>query len=1457
MTEVLQGALTTIELREAELLSWGAVGAEWRRDELLGVLDDLEDPEGLLDQLEHLGLIVETPTGGYRSRSAETVRLLATLRQAFRSESILAGRPLVLDYRFLHRPRRRPRRDLSASQVESSIQKLLRPSGLTAFRYLVPPSVSAFQDRSTRQILGALNSSEASGVVVTAGTGSGKTLAFYMPMLAWVCDQAPHHQAVLALALYPRNELLKDQLRTLVGYALGLRTSGSGANPVSLATWFGPTPASAKLVREGKVDSWRRVAGGYQCPFLQCPSADCEDGSMIWPDQQLRMDVELLRCTSCGTEVPGAVLRLTRDTARTRPASVMLTTTESLNRQLASPGNLHAFGVKPASLRAVLLDEVHTYEGTTGAQNAYLLRRLRHALGYTPLWAGLSATLTDAGAFFARLVNLDPGQVSVVESDPSELEESGAEYLLALRHNPHGNTGTLSTTIQTGMALSRALDPMTGNPFNPPVDSEGIVGSRLFVFTDKLDSTNRLYWDLLDAEGWAWPGHVKQGTAPLTLAHLRSQGQSALPASRRQNPLLRDQAGQLWWLAEFLGHEVDSDVQKRIGRTSSQDSGVAADADIVVATASLEVGFDDDRVGAVLQHKAPHDAAQFIQRKGRAGRNSSTRPWTVVVLSDWGRDRDAWDGYDALFSPVLPPRSLPLENLYVLRIQAVYSLLDWLSQRLNYGRNSTWSDSSGPAELLDTDSRWRTGTEDRQRKLTDLLSAVLRDGPERAALVRHLRRTLSLGNGPAADVTLDKILWESPRPLLAAVVPTLRRRLRDQWEGERPQADDSSVRTRTPLRDFVPGNLFDDLLVPDVELNVPWVRNENAIEHLPALRAIREFLPGNVSRHFGVWASNKRHWVPLPSRVASDGILLVDVAAYGGLQIDDVATSEGVTQVFAPSQVDLEAVPDDVSDASSMRADWVFGASALGLGTRLPLARGVSSYLEGLTAHLHSQGGGMRIVRYAESGRGVVWANGQSTPTRMRFCSETEGQRAALGVEIYADALAGQIEMPSFLDDPSPSERTEWMRFLVDEEPSFPEAVSTFDRGGLSDSAESLAARWDWEAGQPDQQDFADGIRQAAIHLGLLDPSNPGSLSTWIADAAILDVLRDHLLASRAPLRSAAWLEWTERRFTLAAAQTVLDSLASSNRNVDPDDLLIDLDPSDRTAFYISEQSPGGTGQIEALAIDMIERPDRLDLALADVLQPTDFELLDHQLRAVIESPDVLLRQAVADLAASWVSGHSAVKLATESLDVAVVGAGLSLDRTAAVALTTRIAGPGADPHFLAELHEWIAIRDAAEQRSGLAVEPRTLASLLADRTVADTFLHLTNPSAPTRVRAIANVLWPWGRSARGLRSFNPYSGALDGAVDLLRQHWHSPVEFVQLDQWSDQVRSDLHTRLRDAAELVLCTPIATRGTLRTALLDLQTTPIEVGPLWCHPEIIGVQDRGTSIEARIRLQETW
>ena len=105
-------------------------------------------------------------------------------------------------------------------------------------------------------------------------------------------------------------------------------------------------------------------------------------------------------------------------------------------------------------------------------------------------------------------------------------------------------------------------------------------------------------------------------------------------------------AGQDWERLERLGRPLTQRLN--IGRTSSQDRGVDTDADIIVATAALEVGFNDPSVGAIIQHKSPHQFSTFVQRKGRAGRIPSMRPWTITVLSDFGRDRSTYQSYDRL-----------------------------------------------------------------------------------------------------------------------------------------------------------------------------------------------------------------------------------------------------------------------------------------------------------------------------------------------------------------------------------------------------------------------------------------------------------------------------------------------------------------------------------------------------------------------------------------------------------------------------------------------------------------------------------------------------------------------------------------------------------------------------------------------------------------------------------------
>jgi len=69
--------------------------------------------------------------------------------------------------------------------------------------------------------------------------------------------------------------------------------------------------------------------------------------------------------------------------------------------------------------------------------------------------------LGEAPQYAVNYVDLPPGAVTVVQPAVEELEESGAEYLLVLRHDPHSQTGTLSTSIQTCMALARCLDSTT------------------------------------------------------------------------------------------------------------------------------------------------------------------------------------------------------------------------------------------------------------------------------------------------------------------------------------------------------------------------------------------------------------------------------------------------------------------------------------------------------------------------------------------------------------------------------------------------------------------------------------------------------------------------------------------------------------------------------------------------------------------------------------------------------------------------------------------------------------------------------------------------------------------------------------------------------------------------------------------------------------------------------------
>jgi hypothetical protein len=1030
-TGLIRAFLDRLEREESRLLSWGVVDGGFAPEEvedLARAVIDSASADISADELRHLLIeqkllfaIRQDGRDHYRTRMAEGVRLFARLRQLFPGRRWQLAPTLVADFRFDRRPRRYPRRHLKPQEVLEGLSKELHltPLKRQVLETLLRSSdgsaleLADFQFHGTTRILHDLESKVSRGTIVCAATSTGKTLGFYLPALTHVASLMQQSAFwTKAIAIYPRNELLKDQFSETYAAArkLDQLLSRQAGRKLLIGAFFGDTPRQPKTLLKNQL--WGEPVGnGYVCPYLRCPR--CE-GRLLWATADIERGVEQLSCArqSCGAHVGADQVILTRRRMGKTPPDVLFTTTEMLNRQMVNTKYGHVFGLGSGIRRPqiMLLDEVHTYAGVPGAQVAFLLRRWQHALGSKVLLTGLSATLQNAAEFFGQLVGLRPGSVEEVSPKESELDEDpeAMEYILALRGDPVAGTSLVSTSIQTAMLLRRILDPWGATP------SQGLYGKRVFLFTDDLDVTNRLYHNLQDAEGLDSWNRPKQGQ--VTLAALRS---AAAPEHAE-----RISAGQSWQVSEDIGHALGLTQSLRIGRTSSQDTGVDRGSDVVVATAALEVGYNDPDVGAVMQHKAPRDWAAFLQRKGRAGRRRSMRPWTVVVLSDYGRDRIAYQAYDQLFDPELRARLLPVSNRYVMRMQAVFAFMDWLAREIpaRLPAGSIWTDFSGPpkgtapwAEAIRRRQEWE------RNLISDLLSGA--DAPCRS-LEASLRGALQLSREE-----VEAILWDPPRPLYTAVLPTLLRRLESAWRRIPSQPGESTQDYHIydhPLPDFIPRQLFGDLHLPDVEILVPaQLRGQEPTSHfLPLVQALKTFAPGRVTRRFGIENAYANHWIAPPSLQARDQSLPVEdlCAEYEEVGVFELRNGTGVRGIrcvrpwaFHPSRV-----PGNTLPTSNAQLEWrtqiVPQEREDLIHVRPPRGTAWDRIIKDVAFYTHNQRSHVEVRRFAVGSQASVrFMKGNSLDARIRFTSKETGAEAAIGFSQDVDAIAIRFRMPADL----------------------------------------------------------------------------------------------------------------------------------------------------------------------------------------------------------------------------------------------------------------------------------------------------------------------------------------------------------------------------------------------------------------------------------------------------------
>ena len=88
-----------------------------------------------------------------------------------------------------------------------------------------------------------------------------------------------------------------------------------------------------------------------------------------------------LDCHECGASVEARHLRFTRDSMMENPPDILLTSVEMMNQRMSDSEVRHLFGLGPKASRApalMLLDEVHLYAGTFGAQTAQVDRGGEH-----------------------------------------------------------------------------------------------------------------------------------------------------------------------------------------------------------------------------------------------------------------------------------------------------------------------------------------------------------------------------------------------------------------------------------------------------------------------------------------------------------------------------------------------------------------------------------------------------------------------------------------------------------------------------------------------------------------------------------------------------------------------------------------------------------------------------------------------------------------------------------------------------------------------------------------------------------------------------------------------------------------------------------------------------------------------------------------------------------------------
>lgn len=204
-------------------------------------------------------------------------------------------------------------------------------------------------------------------IVVATGTGSGKTECFLVPMLDRLLKEGDQIEAggVRALLLYPMNALVNDQVKRL-------RQILCKQDPKRPLIRFGFYTSRTLKDPKDALDALRSELNSYDPDELRSLFTEA--------DKHLNLSTRDRLINEAVKKIE-KIQVLSRQDIWDKPPQILVTNYSMLEHMLIRPlERTQIFNASSNTFNTLIVDEAHTYDGSTGTEVSMLLKRFKAAL---------------------------------------------------------------------------------------------------------------------------------------------------------------------------------------------------------------------------------------------------------------------------------------------------------------------------------------------------------------------------------------------------------------------------------------------------------------------------------------------------------------------------------------------------------------------------------------------------------------------------------------------------------------------------------------------------------------------------------------------------------------------------------------------------------------------------------------------------------------------------------------------------------------------------------------------------------------------------------------------------------------------------------------------------------------------------------------------------------------------